>query len=291
MSSPESLNTRGLPLRQSSVRPLRRTAGRNSEAAVRRFSVQELKEGRDFSQIIDLAGKSPDSRPEDNRLEDSRRPRPESGGTQAPSADPSGNAAGSGQSAPGTGTAAGSGWQTAPETEAAGSGKPAPETEAAASLGQPAGPASDQMFRGRYLGRKSIAPGRLQGAKSAELTEEEKIAQLKKIKTSAQDYEGLLIKEMIKSMRQSPLAKTAGSETYSEIAEKPFTAALTAAGGLGLADKIVADVARQEGLMDTLDANPEIMGPGWRPKIAPSRMRKAPSLPAPAKLNSEPESR
>ncbi|MDR3152702.1 MAG: hypothetical protein LBW85_00155, partial [Deltaproteobacteria bacterium] len=114
------------------------------------------------------------------------------------------------------------------------------------------------------------------------LSEEEKVAKLQKIRKSAQDYEGLLMAEMIKQMRQKPMAKTPGSDTFSEIAEKPFTAALTAAGGLGLADKIVEDVAAQEGLSGTLADHPEVMGPNWRQRIAPSRLYKPVTLGGPA---------
>jgi Rod binding domain-containing protein len=106
------------------------------------------------------------------------------------------------------------------------------------------------------------------------MSEAQKVAKLEKIRDSAKEYEGMLLNEMIKSMRQSPLVKTPGSDTYSEIAEKPFTAAITAAGGLGLADRIIEDVARQEGLLGTLSEHPEIMGPNWNPKISPSRMYK-----------------
>jgi hypothetical protein len=86
---------------------------------------------------------------------------------------------------------------------------------------------------------------------------------------------------MIKQMRQKPMAKTPGSDTLSEIAEKPFTAALAAAGGLGLADTIVEDVASQEGLAATLAEHPEVMGPNWRQRIAPSRLYKPVSLGGP----------
>jgi Rod binding domain-containing protein len=168
----------------------------------------------------------------------------------------------------------GGGQTTAPETLSIPSVKPE-QLPAAGQNGQAAQAAL--AARSRYLGRKNPEAGRLIKNKSADLTEEEKIGQLKKIKKSAEDYEGLLLKEMIKNLRQSPLAKTTGSETYSEIAEKPFTAAITAAGGLGLAEKIVSDVARQEGLSETLSEHPEIMGPKYRAKIAPSRMRKAPA--------------
>jgi Rod binding domain-containing protein len=136
-----------------------------------------------------------------------------------------------------------------------------------------------QTAQGRYYGRKTPKAETLLRNKSSSLTEEEKIGQLKKIKKAAEDYEGLLMKEMIKSVRQSPLVKTAGSDTYSEIAEKPFTAALTAAGGLGLSERVVTDVARQQGLLSALEEHPEIMGPNYRPKISPNRLRKAPTLP------------
>ena len=79
---------------------------------------------------------------------------------------------------------------------------------------------------------------------------------------------------MIKNMRQSPFVKTAGNDTYSEIAEKPFTAALTKAGGLGLSQTIVNQVAAQEGLADVLSNHPEVMGPNWRQRLAPSQMPK-----------------
>ncbi|MDR2459708.1 MAG: hypothetical protein LBE38_02835 [Deltaproteobacteria bacterium] len=103
------------------------------------------------------------------------------------------------------------------------------------------------------------------------LSEEEQLAKLQKIRDSAREYEGLLMAEMIKAMRQSPFSEEPGSDTYAEIAEKPFTAALTKAGGLGLADKIVEDVAAQEGLSGVLAAHPEVMGPNWKMRIAPSR--------------------
>jgi Rod binding domain-containing protein len=225
MSDPAAnIPERALPLNKSTVRPLR-SAGRRPEAAVQRFSVDDLKNGQDFNRILNPGG---------------------------------------GQSA-------------APETLSVPSVRP----EQLPSAGQidltgQAGRAA-LAAQSRYLGRRNPEAGRLIKNKSADLTEEEKIGQLKKIKKSAEDYEGLLLKEMIKNLRQSPLAKTAGSETYSEIAEKPFTAAITAAGGLGLAEKIVSDVARQEGLSETLSEHPEIMGPKYRAKIAPSRMRKAPT--------------
>jgi Rod binding domain-containing protein len=125
--------------------------------------------------------------------------------------------------------------------------------------------------RYRPLDNGRIVEARL---KTSEMTEEQRLGQLAQIRKSAEEYEGMLIAEMIKSMRQSPFVKTPGGDTYAEIAEKPFTAALTAAGGLGLAQTIITQVASQEGLGDTLDAHPEVMGPRYRARLSPSQMRK-----------------
>jgi hypothetical protein len=53
----------------------------------------------------------------------------------------------------------------------------------------------------------------------------------------------------------------------SEMAEQPFRDYLSRAGGLGLANTIVSQLARQEGLEQTLHEHPEVMGPTWRPAI------------------------
>jgi Rod binding domain-containing protein len=118
------------------------------------------------------------------------------------------------------------------------------------------------------------------GERVKNLSEEQKIAKLADLKKSAEEYEGMLMAEMIKSMRQSAFVKTPGGDTYSEIAEKPFTAAITAAGGLGLSETIVSQVAAQEGLDDILAAHPEAMGPNWRQRLSPSQMPKPGPRPA-----------
>jgi Rod binding domain-containing protein len=138
-------------------------------------------------------------------------------------------------------------------------------------------PASEDMDLGEgSFGRRyrPLENGKMANLrlKAAELDEPTRLAKLGQIRKSAEEYEGMLITEMIKSMRQSPFVKTPGSDTYSEIAEKPFTAALTAAGGLGLAQTIVTQVAAQEGLGETLAAHPEVMGPHYRQRLAPSQM-------------------
>jgi Rod binding domain-containing protein len=133
----------------------------------------------------------------------------------------------------------------------------------------PAG-AYGRRYRPLENGRMADVSQKLKG-----MSEEQKISKLKQIKESAEEYEGFLINEMIKNMRQSPFVKTPGSDTYSEIAEKPFTAALTKAGGLGLSQTIVNQVAAQEGLADVLTSHPEVMGPNWRQRLAPSQMPKA----------------
>jgi Rod binding domain-containing protein len=142
---------------------------------------------------------------------------------------------------------------------------------------RPVSALTDDLPAGSFGRRyRPVADGRLANASERvkHMTDEEKIAKLNQLKKSAEEYEGLLLTEMIKSMRQSPFVKTPGGDTYSEIAEKPFTAAITAAGGLGLSQTIVNQVAAQEGLDDLLAARPEVMGPGWRQRLAPSQMLK-----------------
>ncbi|MDR1036775.1 MAG: hypothetical protein LBT40_09425 [Deltaproteobacteria bacterium] len=146
------------------------------------------------------------------------------------------------------------------------------------SGGIPRGVASGAAGQSPLRGEPYVPKAWLRAQNGNGMSEEERVAKLRKIRESAQEYEGLLMAEMIKQMRQKPMAKTPGSETLSEIAEKPFTAALTAAGGLGLADKIVEDVAAQEGLAATLADHPEVMGPNWRQRIAPSRLYKPVNL-------------
>ncbi|MDR2443558.1 MAG: hypothetical protein LBE31_08575 [Deltaproteobacteria bacterium] len=133
---------------------------------------------------------------------------------------------------------------------------------------------SQKSFGRRY---RSIDNNRIIDSvrENNKLTLEQKISKLTQIKKSAEEYEGMLINEMIKSMRQSAFVKTPGSDTYSEIAEKPFTAALTAAGGLGLSQTIVTQVAAQEGLSDVLTEHPQVMGPNYRQRLSPSLMPKA----------------
>ena len=109
---------------------------------------------------------------------------------------------------------------------------------------------------------------------SSNLPMEEQIEQLSKIRKSAVEYEAVFVDQLVKQMRPTPLMKTAGNDTLSDIAQQPFRDFLSQAGGMGLADSIVDQVARQEGLEQTLHANPGIMGPGWSPTIAPSLMTK-----------------
>jgi len=105
---------------------------------------------------------------------------------------------------------------------------------------------------------------------------EEQAEQLGKIRKSAMDYEAVLLDQLVKQMRQSPLTKTPGGDTFNDIAEQPFRDFLSQAGGMGLADSITLQVARQQGLEQTLHDYPEIMGPGWRPTIPPNMMKKSP---------------
>ena len=135
--------------------------------------------------------------------------------------------------------------------------------------GQQSGEPQPQLARGVKLAPKA------RQAHQSQLPVEEQVGQLSKIRKSAVDYEAVLMDQFVKQMRQSPLAKTPGGDTFSDIAEQPFRDFLSQAGGLGLADSITAQVARQQGLEQTLHDYPDIMGPGWRPSIPPNLMKKS----------------
>ncbi len=111
--------------------------------------------------------------------------------------------------------------------------------------------------------------------RNSQLSLEERVDKLKKIRQSAVQYESVFVDHLVKQMRQSPLTKTPGGDTFSDIAEQPFRDFLSQAGGVGLADTIVGQVARQEGLEQTLHEYPDIMGPNWRPAIPKNLMHKS----------------
>ena len=104
-------------------------------------------------------------------------------------------------------------------------------------------------------------------SRSAGLTLPERLKKLAQIKKSATDYEAIFIDQLVKQMRPSALAHLPGGDTFSEIAEQPFRDFLSQAGGLGLANTMVGQIVRQEGLEQTLQEHPEVMGPTWRPTI------------------------
>ena len=126
----------------------------------------------------------------------------------------------------------------------------------------PAGESLRQKAAGRRVPKASAGQ-----ARSAGLSLPERLQKLAQIKKSATEYESLFVDQLVKLMRPSPLAHTPGGETFSELAEGPFRDFLSRAGGLGLAKTIVGQIARQEGLEQTLQEHPEVMGPSWRPSI------------------------
>ena len=92
----------------------------------------------------------------------------------------------------------------------------------------------------------------------------ERLQKLAQIKKSASEYESFFLDHLVKLMRPSPLAHTPGGETMKGLAEQQFREFLSQAGGLGLANAIAGQIARQEGLEQTLHEHPEVMGPSWR---------------------------
>ncbi len=129
-----------------------------------------------------------------------------------------------------------------------------------------------RTIREQYRG-KGPAPS-ARAAQNSTLSPEEQVEKLAKIRKSSVEYEAVFVDQLVKQMRQSPLAKTPGGDTFSDIAEQPFRDFLSRNGGVGLADSIVGQIARQEGLEQTLHDNPGIMGPNWRPTVPKNLMYK-----------------
>jgi len=123
-----------------------------------------------------------------------------------------------------------------------------------------------RSLRERETGRH-VPKASARQSRSAGLSLPERLQKLAQIKKSATDYESIFIDQLVKQMRPSPLAHTPGGQTFSELAEQPFRDFLSQAGGLGLANTMVGQIARQEGLEQTLQEHPEVMGPTWRPTI------------------------
>jgi hypothetical protein len=123
-----------------------------------------------------------------------------------------------------------------------------------------------RSLRERATGRH-VPKASARQSRSADLSLAERLKKLSQIKKSATDYEAIFIDQLVKQMRPSPLAHTPGGDTFSELAEQPFRDFLSQAGGLGLANTMVGQIARQEGLEQTLQEHPEVMGPTWRPTI------------------------
>lgn len=142
------------------------------------------------------------------------------------------------------------------------------------SAGEPQDNAVTESVTIRERGNQKKPAAMIRREHNATLPLEERLDKLTKIRKSAVQYESLFVDHLVKQMRQSPLANMPGGETLNDIAEQPFRDFLSQAGGLGLADTIVDQVARQEGLDDTLKEHPEVMGPNWHPNIPPNRMNK-----------------
>lgn len=71
-----------------------------------------------------------------------------------------------------------------------------------------------------------------------------------KIQQAAQEFEGLLINEMLKSARQSTGSLTGDDDdadansTVLEMGEQQFAQALAASGGLGIAKMVIAGLSK-----------------------------------------------
>jgi len=130
----------------------------------------------------------------------------------------------------------------------------------------------ERTVREQYQGRHT--PRNSRRAQNSNLPVEEQLGKLSKLQATSKQYEAYFMNEFTKHMFKSPLGDSAGSDTYRDIAIQPFRDYLGEIGGVGLADDIVNQIARQEGLERTLQEYPEVMGPGWQPRIPPNLMKK-----------------
>ncbi len=126
----------------------------------------------------------------------------------------------------------------------------------------------EASLRNRYVNGRPENGAHL--VRQSDLSEAEQIEALKKVKKAAGDYEAVFMEELVKAMKQKPMAEAPGGDAMLDVAQDPFKGFLAQAGGLGLADAIIGQVARQEGLEQTLQKHPDIMGPGWQMKIPES---------------------
>ncbi|MDR1920434.1 MAG: hypothetical protein LBS31_01630, partial [Candidatus Adiutrix sp.] len=131
-----------------------------------------------------------------------------------------------------------------------------------------------ERYRSGQAGSKARNAVEARRAAAAELSDAEKMAKLRLIKKSSVEYEAVLMDQMVKQMRPTPMSPTPGGEGFLDIAMRPFQDFLSQSGGLGLSGQLAAQVARQEGLEQTLQDYPGVMGPAYRPAIPPNLMAK-----------------
>ena len=76
----------------------------------------------------------------------------------------------------------------------------------------------------------------------------EKIALEPRLVRAAHEFEAQMMKELLKPMSRAPLEETEGEDTgvLGEFASESLARALSAGGGLGIADRIVHDLSRSE---------------------------------------------
>ena len=131
----------------------------------------------------------------------------------------------------------------------------------------------ERTVREKYQGRST--PRSTRQNRNSDMPVEEQLGLLSKAQAAAKQYEAHFMNNLTKEMFKAPMGDMPGGETYRDIAMEPLRDYLSEAGGLGLADDIVNQIARQEGLERTLQQYPEVMGPNWQPRTPQNLMRKS----------------
>jgi len=86
-------------------------------------------------------------------------------------------------------------------------------------------------------------------------------AEERRLRTTAHEVESIFIQHMLKTMRQASgtgqtLLNGRGQRVYQEMMDEHMGRALAKSGGIGLADMLVRDVLRRQGVMKKPSSQP-----------------------------------
>ena len=85
-------------------------------------------------------------------------------------------------------------------------------------------------------------------------------AEQRRLVNSAKEIESMFLQNLLKSMRQASLSKGplsgTGQRVYAELMDEHLGRAMAKGGGIGLADMLVRDVLRRQGVIKNPSSHP-----------------------------------